>query len=436
MKLLQGEMALTQNMQKYELHGKVGEGTFGSVYRARQSWDTVGTDQVVIKVLKDDPRVKTNFQTRVLAALPEAYVLDRCTDHPRIIQLLDVTVASLPKKLIAFVLEAWGVDLRVSMRRAPKTPEQVRDILGQVIDGAAHLHKIGLIHADLKPSSILVLEGVAGLQCKIGDLGSCVAAAEADRTAPQIGVVLQEGVQLQTLSYRAPDFFGSTTFGVEIDAWSVGIIAAELAGYAFTHGKVTAVVSEVSYMLRLFQQLGTPRCSALQELPHWPSEPPRFKPAPWPAMVHKCFGTVGIAFLWELLIPSPSRRLRLREAAEHPYLQHDAMVLFVRPGGLEHNPWLHSVPELANRNCHLLEQYCCKQSVPRGGFGPVRARGSRPTRARGCGRMYGVRAEGAAGSKQSLAAWTLRSAASATRGICEWACCRPMCWIGFVETQH
>ena len=110
-------------------------------------------------------------------------------------------------------------------------------------------------------------------------------------------------------------------------------------------------------MLRLFQQLGTPRCSALQELPHWPSEPPRFKPAPWPAMVHRCFGTVGIAFSWESLIPSPSRRLRLREAAEHPYLQHDAMVLFVRPGGLEHNPWLHSVPELANRNCHLLEPY-------------------------------------------------------------------------------
>ena len=126
MKLLQGEMALTQNMHKYELHGKVGEGTFGSVYRATQFWDTADTDQVVIKVLKDDPRVKTNFQTRVLAALPEANALDRCSDHPRIIQLLDITVASLPKKLIAFVLEDRGVDLRESMRRAPKTPEHVR----------------------------------------------------------------------------------------------------------------------------------------------------------------------------------------------------------------------------------------------------------------------------------------------------------------------
>jgi serine/threonine protein kinase len=294
----------------------------------------------------------------VLAALPEAYALDRCSDHPRIIQLLDIKAASLPKKLIAFVLEDWGVDLRESMRRAPKTPEQVRDILCQVIDGTAHLRKIGLIHADLKPSNILVVEGVAGLQCKISDLGSCVAAAEADRIAPLIGVVLQEGIQLQTLYYRAPEIlFGSTTFGVEIDAWSVGIIAAELAGFAFTNEKVTTVVSEAGYMRRLFQQLGTPRCSVLQELPHWPSEPPRFKPAPWPAMVQKCFGTLGIAFLWELLTPTPSQRLQLREAAEHPYLQHDAFVLFVRPDGLEHHPWLHSLPELANRNCHLLEQY-------------------------------------------------------------------------------
>ncbi len=47
---------LHNNMHKYELHGKVGEGTFGSVYRAKQFWDTADTDQVVIKVLKDDPR--------------------------------------------------------------------------------------------------------------------------------------------------------------------------------------------------------------------------------------------------------------------------------------------------------------------------------------------------------------------------------------------
>ncbi len=60
-----------------------------------------------MQAFKDEPHVKPIFKTRVLAALPEAYALDRCSGHARIAQLLDIAAASLPTQQVARVLEYW-----------------------------------------------------------------------------------------------------------------------------------------------------------------------------------------------------------------------------------------------------------------------------------------------------------------------------------------
>ena len=45
----------------------------------------------------------------------------------------------------------------------------------------------------------------------------------------------EAGLQLQTLFYRAPEIlFGDVGFGLAVDFWSLGIMMAELAGFAFS----------------------------------------------------------------------------------------------------------------------------------------------------------------------------------------------------------
>ena len=46
---------------------------------------------------------------------------------------------------------------------------------------------------------------------------------------------MEAGLQLQTLFYRAPEIlFGDVGFGLAVDFWSLGIMMAELAGFAFS----------------------------------------------------------------------------------------------------------------------------------------------------------------------------------------------------------
>ena len=158
----------------------------------------------------------------VSEAIAEVYALDLCVGHPNICQLLDVTMRDMPNR-VALVFEEWGEDLRQSMHRVEKRPEQVREILLHVTRGLAHLHTVGLIHCDLKPANILIKEAsgpreASGrheawsrkLACEVADLECCVAAASEHRPAEPV-------IQKQTLNYRAPEIlFGCPDFAAEV----------------------------------------------------------------------------------------------------------------------------------------------------------------------------------------------------------------------------
>ena len=121
----------------------------------------------------------------------------------------------------------------------------IKEYAREILKALVFLESHKIIHCDLKPENILLDEGATSIfgsstnKCKLKlvDFGSGSFRGE------------QVYTYVQSRFYRAPEvMFGSTTFGVEIDAWSVGIIAAELAGYAFTNEKVTTVASVSSIL--------------------------------------------------------------------------------------------------------------------------------------------------------------------------------------------
>ena len=331
--LQENDAVLLKRGALYKVGSRIGGGTFGDVFAGRFCRGEASGHEFAIK------RLKPSDMDRA-AAQHEACILDRCQNHPHIVQLLDVFGRRDEGKgdvLIHLVLELWGEDLGHLMAAMPEgvgfEPSEVRCIVKHVASGVAHLHTaLGLVHGDLKPANILVKRmpssgfgpyvGASGLVCRVGDLGGALLGDPEVRTPVPDSVVRSVGLQVMNLNVRAPEvLFGDTEYSYPIDAWSLGVVTALVAGLCFT----MRARSEVDYRFALFQQLGTPsEESELTRLPQWcnlAAIPPRFEAKPWPDSVASRLGSLGLLCLQSLLAWAPSRRLKVTEVAAHQWFE-------------------------------------------------------------------------------------------------------------------
>lgn len=144
-------------------------------------------------------------------------------------------------------------DFEHLLRRDMVTASQTRNILRDLFQALAHLHKLGIIHRDVKPSNILMdsPDGPAyladfGISWKEGDPGS----EPPDQKITDVG----------TTSYRAPEIlFGYREYSTALDQWAAGCVVAE--AIAVGHGQLFdsgPVGSDLSLIFSIFKTLGTP----------------------------------------------------------------------------------------------------------------------------------------------------------------------------------
>lgn len=86
----------------------------------------------------------------------------------------------------------------------------IKDVLQQILEGVAYLHRRNIWHRDLKPDNIFISHG----SYKIGDFGSSCYNNNQDHVG--------------TLDYAAPEIMLKSSFNQSIDIWSLGCIAYEL----------------------------------------------------------------------------------------------------------------------------------------------------------------------------------------------------------------
>ncbi|KAL6549798.1 hypothetical protein OROMI_020286 [Orobanche minor] len=189
----------------YEVIKEVGNGTFGSVWRAlnKQSGEVVA-----IKKMK-----KKYYSWEECVNLREVKSL-RKMNHPNIVKLKEVIRES---DVLYFVFEYMECNLYQIMKDRGRvfSEAEVKNWCFQVFQGLAYIHQHGYFHRDLKPENLLLSRDVL----KIADFGL---AREINAQPPFTDYV-------STRWYRAPEvLLQSPAYGHPVDIWAMGAIMAEL----------------------------------------------------------------------------------------------------------------------------------------------------------------------------------------------------------------
>ncbi|XP_030933538.1 probable serine/threonine-protein kinase At1g54610 isoform X2 [Quercus lobata] len=275
--------------ESFEKLDKIGQGTYSSVYKARD----LDTGKIValkkVRFLNMDPE-SVRFMAR------EIHIL-RKLDHPNVMKLEGIVTSRMSSSLY-LVFEYMDHDLAglAATRSIKFTEPQIKCYMQQLFCGLEHCHSRGILHRDIKGSNLLIdNNGVL----KIGDFGLATF-YEPDQEQPLTSRVV-------TLWYRAPELLlGATEYGDAIDMWSSGCILAELfAGKPIMPGR-----TEVEQMHKIFKLCGSPSEDYWQKskLPHATSFKPQHRYRRFVADTFKDFPSSALALVDKLLSIEPEKR--------------------------------------------------------------------------------------------------------------------------------
>ncbi|HKG44595.1 MAG TPA: serine/threonine-protein kinase [Gaiellaceae bacterium] len=189
----------------------LGSGGSGSVWLARD--ERTGLE-VALKIVAREGKAATRAEREALAAARlrherclRAYGLDRDSRN------VYIAYEYVP-----------GQTMREALRAGELDDADAVETAAQVLEGLAHAHARGIVHRDVKPSNVLLAEGVE-LSARLLDFGLAQLAEEESLTAT--------GDVPGTLAYVPPErLVHGESGGPPADIWAVGTMLWEaLAGW-------------------------------------------------------------------------------------------------------------------------------------------------------------------------------------------------------------
>jgi len=286
----------------FEKLNRIGEGTYGIVYRAR---DTKSGEIVALKKLRME-REKDGIP---VSGLREISILLNC-DHENIVRVQEIAVGRSLESifLVMYYCEHDLASLLDNMQN-PFSESQVKCIMRQVFQGLSYLHSNFIVHRDLKVSNLL-LTGQGSL--KIADFG----------LARYYGLPLKPMTpRVVTLWYRAPELLlNAKTQTTAIDMWSAGCILGEL----LAHKPLLQGKSEIHQIQLIVDLLGTPNDHIWPEFSSLPAvQDFDLKQQPYNNIKQKFpwLTPAGLRLLNFLFMYDPNKRATATECLQSSYFQ-------------------------------------------------------------------------------------------------------------------
>ena len=194
---------------RYQIIKTIGEGGMANVYLA---YDTILDRNVAVKVLRgdlaNDEKFVRRFQREALSA--------SSLSHPNIVEVYDVGEDNGLYYIVMEYIEGKHLK-QLLKKRGSLTIREVVDIMSQLTDGMSAAHDSYIIHRDIKPQNIMILEN--GL-IKITDFGIAMALNATQLT--------QTNSVMGSVHYLPPEQACGKGATIQSDVYSMGILMYEL----------------------------------------------------------------------------------------------------------------------------------------------------------------------------------------------------------------
>lgn len=214
------EFPFCDEFSKYEKMAKIGQGTFGEVFKAKHR--QTGKKVALKKVLMENE--KEGFP---ITALREIKIL-QLLKHENVVNLIEIcrtkaTQFNRYKGSIYLVFDFCEHDLAglLSNANVKFTLAEIKKVMQMLLNGLYYIHRNKILHRDMKAANVLITrDGVL----KLADFGLARAFSLAKNSQGN-----RYTNRVVTLWYRPPELLlGERDYGPPIDLWGGGCIMAEM----------------------------------------------------------------------------------------------------------------------------------------------------------------------------------------------------------------
>ncbi|KAH0566306.1 hypothetical protein GP486_000277 [Trichoglossum hirsutum] len=310
----------------YEILGKLGEGTFGLVHKARSK--KTGAVVALKKILMHNE--KDGFP---ITALREIKLL-KMLNHPNILRLEEMAIERSKgegrKKATMYMVTPYMDHDLSGLLENPNvnfTEPQIKCYLLQLLEGLRYLHDNHILHRDMKAANLLINNhGIL----QIADFGL---ARHYDEQVPQPGRGGGEAKRdytnlVVTRWYRPPELLlGLRKYTTAIDIC--------VFGEMFVRRPILAGKSDANQLQMIFELVGTP---TEENMPGWSTLPgcegvKTFKAQSGNlAQQFRAQGSLATSLLSDLMKLDWRKRINAIDALKHPYFENDPKP--ARPGDI------------------------------------------------------------------------------------------------------
>ena len=226
----------------------IGRGGMGGVWEVA---DRAGHRYALKSPATDvDPELTKRFAR-------EANAL-RLLDHPNLVASVDVFAEA--GSLYLVMEHVRGRTLTAAIANGPLHPRLALVFVRHILEGVGHAHALGLVHRDLKPDNIMLVEMGGWERAKVLDFGLVKLLGDAE-AAIGGAKLTRTGVVSGTPAYMSPEQALGRLVDARADLYAIGVILYELLS-----GRLPFDHPEVQVVMRMHVKTAVPPLDLAPEL--------------------------------------------------------------------------------------------------------------------------------------------------------------------------